>query len=525
MRHIPSAIAVVILFALALPAQTQEPEAEEEPEATSAKPEGKPAAEKAKPEGKEEKREATEKPVVTHHEIRVAGKVQKYTATAGMLPIRNADGETEAHIFFMAYSLETPSGSPPRPLSFCFNGGPGSSSVWLHLGAIGPRRVRLQPDGSMPPPPFALEDNQDTWLEQTDLVFIDPVGTGYSRPMKKELGKKFWGVKGDIESVGEFIRLYLTRYKRWNSPLFLAGESYGTTRAAGLSGYLLDQGIALNGIVLVSTVLNFETLAFARGNDLPYVLYLPSYTATAWYHKKLSADLEQQPLGKILPEVERWANQDYALALARGDQLAMAERQALVERLARYTGLSKTYIEKANLRVRAEDFRKELLREENRSAGRLDSRFKGIDASGISQTPDYDPSEAAVRPPFTAAFNNYVRIDLSYESDLPYYILGGLFRTWQWGSAAEGYPDVSPDLRSAFVRNKFMKVLVLEGYYDLATPYDAVTYTLEHLGLDPSLRPNVSVERYESGHMIYIDGPSLAKMKRDVSAFISSALH
>jgi carboxypeptidase C (cathepsin A) len=203
----------------------------------------------------------------------------------------------------------------------------------------------------------------------------------------------------------------------------------------------------------------------------------------------------------------------------------MAERQALVERLARYTGLSKTYTEKANLSVRAEDFRKELLREENRSAGRSDSRFKGIDASGISQTPDYDPSEAAVRPPFTAAFNNYVRIDLNYESDLPYYILGGLFRTWQWGSAAEGYPDVSPDLRSAFVRNKYMKVLVLEGYYDLATPYDAVTYTLEHMGLDPSLRPNVSVERYESGHMIYIDGPSLAKMKRDVSAFISSALH
>lgn len=525
MRTARYAIAVLLLFALSLPAKPQEPEAEEEPAVTTPKPKGKAAAEKAKPEGKEEKPEPEETPVVTHHEIRPAGKALKYAATAGMLPIRNAEGETEAHMFFMAYTLETPPGSAPRPLTFCFNGGPGSSSVWLHLGAIGPRRVKLLPDGSMPPPPFELEDNPDTWLEQTDLVFIDPVGTGYSRPAKKELGKKFWGVKGDIESVGEFIRLYLTRYERWNSSLFLAGESYGTTRAAGLSGYLLDYGIALNGIVLVSTVLNFETLEFSRGNDLPYVFYLSSYTGTAWYHKKLPSDFEQRPLAEILPEVERWANHDYALALAQGDRLSGADRQAVVEHLARYTGLSKTYIEHANLRVRSEDFRKELLRDENRSVGRLDSRFEGIDVSGISETPDYDPSEAAVRPPFTAAFNNYVRVDLGYKSDRPYHILGGGFRNWEWGSAGEGFPNVSPDLRSAFVRNRYMKVLVLEGYYDLATPYDAVTYTLEHLGLDPSLRDNVSVERYESGHMIYINAPSLTKMKRDVSAFISSAVH
>src|SRR5262245_60927567 len=235
------------------------------------------------------KKDSTQALVQTHHQIRANGKNVRYTVTTGKLPLKNEAGDTEAEIFFMAYTLDgTGKGtasSSSRPLMFSFNGGPGSSSVWLHLGALGPKRVKMRVDGAMPSPPYQLVDNPDTWLDQTDLVFIDPVGTGYSRAMKPDLGKKFWGVQGDLESVGEFIRLYLTRYQRWASPLFLVGESYGTTRAAGLSGYLVDRGIAFNGILLVSSILNFETARFTRGNELPYTLYLPTYTATAWYHK------------------------------------------------------------------------------------------------------------------------------------------------------------------------------------------------------------------------------------------------
>jgi carboxypeptidase C (cathepsin A) len=475
---------------------------------------------------KEPKEKEKEKPpVVTHHEIRSGGKALKYTATVGLMPVKNADGDTEAHIFFMAYTLENAPAGAHRPLTFCFNGGPGSSSVWLHMGAIGPRRVRLQSNGGMPRPPFDLEDNQETWLDRTDLVFIDPVGTGYSRPAKKELGKKFWGVKGDIESVGQFIRLYLTRYERWTSPLFLAGESYGTTRAAGLSGYLIDNGIALNGIVLVSTVLNFETLDFAKGNDLPYVLFLPSYTATAWYHKKLPPDLQEQDLPKILPEVEQWAANDYALALAKGDRLTSAERGAVAARLARYSGLSTAYILRDNLRVKQWEFCKELLRDENRSVGRLDSRFKGIDESGVSEEPDYDPSLAIIRPPFTSVFNQYVRAELNYQTDEIYYILGGGFSStqWDWGSAIQGFPNLSPDLRSAFVKNPYMKLFVAEGYFDLATPFFAVDYTLEHLGLDTSLRGNIATGQFNAGHMVYIDSQSLDNLKHNVAAFMDSA--
>ena len=516
MRPSQTLVLLILVLALAipLPAQEQQPVAGKAAAAETAKPDVKPKTEEpAEPE-----------PVVTHHEIRVGGKTLKYTATVGMMPIRNEEGETEAHIFFMAYTLDNPPDRAHRPLMFSFNGGPGSSSVWLHLGALGPRRVKLLSEGEMPSPPFALVDNEYTWLDQTDLVFIDPVGTGFSRPVKKELGKKFWSVEGDIDSVGEFIRLYLTRYERWGSPLFLVGESYGTTRAAGLSGYLIQNGIALNGIVLVSSVLNFETLAFTTGNELPYVLYLPTYTSTAWHHKKLPADLQAQPLEKILPEVEHWAVTEYAEALAKGTALTPGERQAVVERLARYTGLKPGYIENANLRVEQDNFCKELLRDQNRTVGRLDSRFTGIDASGVSAAPDYDPSEAAIRPPFTSAFNNYVRTELGYKSDVRYNILGGLYREWNWGSASRGFTDVSPDLRSALVRNPYMKVFVASGHFDLATPFFATDYTLDHLGLEPALRQHISSGEYDAGHMMYIRDDSLAKLKRDVAGFLAGAL-
>jgi len=464
-------------------------------------------------------------PVVTHHQIQIGGKPLRYTVTAGKLPIRNATGETEAWIFYMAYVAERSGGPESRPLMFSFNGGPGSSSVWLHLGAVGPKRVKMMEEGGMPPPPYKLVDNEYSWLDQTDLVFIDPVGTGYSRATKPELGKKFWSVDGDIESVGEFIRLYLTRNERWTSPLFLVGESYGTTRAAGLSGYLIDRlGIAFNGILLVSSILNFETTDFTRGNELPYILFLPTYTATARYHRKLPSDVQSQDLGKTLDEVEAWAADGYAHALARGDRLSAEERKAVVDQLARYTGLSPTYIEQSNLRVDIQHFCKELLRDERRTVGRLDSRFKGIDERVVSERPEFDPSLTAIRPPYTAAFNQYVRSELGYKTDLSYYILGGGIGPWEWGSARAGFPDVSGALRGAFSKNADMKLFVASGHYDLATPYFATDYTLDHLGLEPAERARVTTREYEAGHMMYIHTGELANLKRDVSEFIRGAL-
>src|SRR6266513_1245756 len=280
-----------------------------------------------------------ESPVITKHEIRVGGRTLRYTATTGMMPIKSRDGETEARMFFMAYTLDDGGLRGRRPLTFSFNGGPGSASVWLHLGAIGPKRVPMNADGTMPAPPYQLVDNEFTWLDQTDLVFIDPVGTGYSRAVRPELASKFFCLQGDIESVGEFIRMYLTRYERWTSPLFLAGESYGTTRASALSGYLIDRGIAFNGIILISTVMNFETTNFAPGNDQPYVMFLPSYAATAWYHKKLPGDLQKKSVQQVVAEAEKWAATDYTLALERGDRLAAQERQDTIAKLSRYTGL------------------------------------------------------------------------------------------------------------------------------------------------------------------------------------------
>jgi carboxypeptidase C (cathepsin A) len=404
---------------------------------------------------------------------------------------------------------------------FSFNGGPGSASVWLHMGALGPRRVEMKENGEMPAPPFRLVDNDETWLDMTDLVFIDPVGTGYSRAARPDLAQRYFSLQGDIQSVGEFIRLYLTKSERWTSPLFLVGESYGTTRASGLSGYLIEHGIAFNGIILISTIMNFQTASFRRGNDLPYVLFLPTYTAIAWYHKKLPADL-QQNLRRTLEEVERWAATDYTTALAKGDRLSPAERQEIAARLARYTGLSRDYVEQSDLRVEIGHFDKELLRAEHRTVGRLDGRFKGLDSSGVNETPDFDPSMAAIRPPYTATFNNYVHTDLGFHSDLEYFILGGGVGRWDFG-ADNTYADTSGSLSSAFAKNPYMHLFVGCGYYDLATPYFAARYTLDHMALDPSLRGNVTLHYYEAGHMMYIDRTSLAQLKRDVTAFIQSA--
>jgi carboxypeptidase C (cathepsin A) len=511
-------ILLTFIFAIAAVGQERRGARESEPQAPATAPAQ--GSKPAQPEGKKE----PEPPIVTHHEIHVGGKTLRYTATTGMMPIRNNEGEIEANMFFVAYTLD---GQMPehRPLTFSFNGGPGSASVWLHLGAIGPKRVKMQPEGMMPAPPFQLVDNEFTWLDQTDLVFIDPVGTGYSRAVKEDLKKKFLGVREDIQSVGEFIRLYLGRYERWSSPLFLVGESYGTTRAAGLSGYLVEHGIAFNGIMLISSVLNFETLNFTAGNDLPYILFLPSFATTAWYHKKLSPDL-QQDFQKLRNEVEQWAATGYAEALAKGDRLTPEERNAALDKLSRYTGLSRNYLDLANLRVDEGHFTKELLRDQKLIAGRLDSRFTGPDRSAISETTGYDPSQSAIRPPYTAMFNQYIRTELGYKSDLEYYILGGGFGfgEWNWGSANAGFPDTAQALRDAFDKNPYMKLFVASGYYDLATPYFATQYTLNHMGLNSQQHQSVSLGYYPAGHMMYIRDESLATLKKDISTFMSNAL-
>jgi carboxypeptidase C (cathepsin A) len=479
----------------------------------------------AAPPGKEEKKPPTpeEKTSATKHTMQIGGKEVRYTATAGTVLLKKEDGTPTASIFCIAYIKDDVPDATRRPLTFAFNGGPGSSSVWLQLGALGPKRVMLDPQGNPLPPPYKLVDNEFSILDVTDLVFIDPVSTGYSRAIPEKDAKNFHGINGDIESVGEFIRLYTTRNNRWTSPKFLAGESYGTTRAAALSGHLQErQGMALNGIMLLSTVLNFQTISFDGGNDLPYILFLPTYTATAWYHKKLAPDLMASQR-KAIDEAEQFASHEYNLALMKGDSISPEERAQIVGKLARLTGLPRTYIDESNLRVPIFRFTKELLHDQRRTVGRYDSRLEGIDLDATSDTPDYDPSYASVFAPFTAAWNQYVRAELKWESDLPYEILTGRVRPWDWADYENRYVNVSESLREAMTQNRDLKVFVANGYYDLATPFFATEYTFDHLGLDPTLRNHVSMDFFEAGHMMYTHRPSLEKVKADLAAFIMGA--
>jgi carboxypeptidase C (cathepsin A) len=460
----------------------------------------------------------------TKHTIAVGGSKLDYTATAGTLVLKDENGKPTASMFFIAYTKAGVGDLAKRPLTFAFNGGPGSSAVWLQLGALGPRRVVVGDVGERVDPPYKLVDNESTILDLTDLVFIDPVTTGYSRAAPGHDAKHFHGVQGDIESVGELIRLYTTRYKRWDSPKFLAGESYGTTRAAGLVGHMQDRhGMNFNGIILVSSVLNFQTLRFDEGNDLPYALYLPSYTATAWYHNQLSAEF-QRNLHQTLAEVDKFALGDYSAALMQGNKLPTADRKEIAHRLARYTGLTEEYVARSNLRIEMGRFIKELLRKQRKTLGRFDSRFTGADLDAVGERPEYDPSFEAVQGPYTATFNDYVRNELKFEKDQPYEVLTGRVQPWDFGSARNRYLNVSPTLRQAMTKNRELRVFVANGYFDLATPYLATRYTFDHLGLSAALADHVTMGYYEAGHMMYVHKPSLQKLKKDLAAFVQGAL-
>jgi len=522
-----ASVCVPFLLAHAQPSEKKQPGsrgAERRTEGASTNSEAKkdePKKEESKPDSKEPKDQLSE----TTNSVLINGNQIKYKATAGTIVMKDEEGKSHATIFFIAYTRLGASETNPaaRPIAFSFNGGPGAASVWLHLGVLGPRRVFLLEDGGLPPPPFKLVNNDYSLLDEADLVFIDPVSTGYSRPVQGEDPRKFHGVEEDLESVGDFIRLYTTRYHRWLSPKFLIGESYGTTRAAGLSGHLEDRyGMYLNGIALVSTVLDFSTISFAPGNDLPYVLFLPTETAAAWYHKKLPPDL-QADRAKALAESERFAMGDYSRALMEGSALPAADRQQIVKSVARLTGLSEDFVDRANLRVRAQQFFKELLRNERLTIGRYDARRTGVDRDAVGATADYDPSYTAVLGPFTATMNDYLRGELKFDSDLPYEVLTGKVSPWDYGVAQNRYLDVAETLRETMTHNPYLKVFVANGYYDMATPFLATQYTFDHLGLPPDLRTNVSMGYYDAGHMMYVNRPSLMQLKKDLANFIHTA--
>lgn len=479
---------------------------------------------------------------VTRGEIRMDGRVIPYTATAGEMAILKADEKPGASMYFVAYTRDDVKDLASRPVMFCFNGGPGSSTIWLHLGGLGPKKVATDEEGYPLKTPASVVDSDCSIIDITDLVFIDAVSTGFSRPLPGEERSQFHGVEEDAHAFAEFIRLYLTKFDRWTSPKFLLGESYGTTRAAVLSGVLQNRtyGIYLNGIILLSSVLDFSTLSFNPGNNLSYVVFLPHYTATAWYHKKLPSDLQSKPLETVLEEARGFALDTYMPALLRGNLLDLDKVEALAGKIARLSGLSADYIKKANLRIRHDRFVKELLRDKRLTVGRLDSRFTGRDADAAGESYEYDPSSAIIMGAFSAALNHYTGTVLRYKKEIPYAVYGNVY-PWNFSfepaqarapratraqagrSSRDGALYVAESLRQAMAENTGLKVFCCNGYYDGATPFFGTEYTFSQLMLDGSFKGRVRMGYYEAGHMMYIHPSSLRKLKGDLAAFINWA--
>jgi len=459
---------------------------------------------------------------VASHRLTVGGKSISYTTHTGYMTLPDKDGKPKGKMFFMYYKKDGVTDPSTRPVTFTFNGGPGSPSMWLHMGMLGPRRIAMTDFGGPTVPPYKIVDNEYTWLDVTDLIFIDPVMTGYSRPVEGVEKKEFLGYEEDIESVGAFIHLATTKFERWNSPKFIAGESYGTIRASGLSNHLQNEyGMYLNGIVLISAVLNWETEVLLPGNDLPAITYLPTFCAIAWYHKR--AGTQYTELKPFLAEVEKFAVGEYATALLKGDQMSEVERNSIGDKLSSFTGLSKEYIEQTNYRINIRRFVKELLRDEHKTVGRLDGRFTGSDYDAAGESYEFDPSNAAIMGPFAMAINDYIRRELKFSEDNPYYT-GGKARPWNYSNVQNRFLNVAENLRSAMHQNPYMKVHITNGYYDLATPYFGTDYTVNHMFLNKDLRKNLTQSFYEAGHMMYIHKPSIIQMKKDIDEFYKRAV-
>jgi carboxypeptidase C (cathepsin A) len=487
-----------------------------------------PEADKKPPEKKEEKKEEPEKPKEKAGSVTISGAEVKYLAQTGMLPVFKEDGTPRANVFYVYYAVTDKDGkrlattaAGSRPITYCFNGGPGSAAVWLHFGGLGPKRVDLPPEGLAPASVVGIVDNPNSILDTTDLVFIDPVGTGISRAAKGEKPEQFFGVDEDIGAVGEFVRLFTTREQRWESPKFLCGESYGVLRSAGLVDYLQDtHGMYFQGLVLLSGLVSFQTLSPDSGNDLPYVLALPTLTATAHYHKKLPQDL-QSSYDKAVAESRTFATGDYAVALLKGATLGPEERKRIVTRLARLTGLPPDLIDDANLRVSNSLFRERLLRAERKILGRYDARVTSEDANRLANSPEFDPSFTNVIGPFSAAANAYIRSELGYESDQPYRVLTNL--NWNYTGFAGRYASTAGKLANAMKANPRLRLLILVGRRDLAVPPDAMRYSVDHLDIPESLRANVKWAEFESGHMMYLLRADAEKLRTELAAFLRVA--
>lgn len=474
--------------------------------------------------------EPKEESSVTEHTLSIGRQTIPYKATASTTLLKDEKDEPAALMFSIAYTRSDVKDASTRPVAFIYNGGPGSSSVWLHMGAFGPRRVVTANAQPTPPAPYKVVDNADSLLDKADMVFIDPVGTGYSHPVGKATGKDFWGIDQDMHSIGQFIMRWVTRNNRWNSPKFLIGESYGTFRSAALGNYLHQHDhMDMNGIVLISSVLDVGTLSFRIGDDMPYVFYVPSYAAAAWVNKALPNRPDN--LEAFLKEAREFASMEYAAALMKGSNLTAAEKADIAKKLSHFTGLSEDYLIKADLRVSLSQFRAEIERSKGLTTGRYDARFTGPTYDLLTEHVESDPSYTAVAGAFTAAVNSYLREDLKFLSDRTYEILSfEPGRNWDWKRSRPGgeggfpgSPSVEDDLIAALLSSPKLQVEVENGYFDMATPFFATEYTMDHLRLPKDLRGRIHLDYYTAGHMMYLNNEDHDKLSANVRALIESA--
>ncbi len=458
--------------------------------------------------------------------VEIGGSTLDFDTETGTIQLRDENDEPIALFGFTYYKSTSPDAS--RPITFAFNGGPLSASFWLHFGILGPKRIVINDPGYTGPAPYEVVNNEYSILDKTDLVMIDPIGVGFSRPIGKAKWEDFWGVDQDIRTIGLFIEQFIIRTNNFNSPKYLLGESYGTFRNAGLVKYLQDKGIAMNGVIMVSAVFELQHLLFGPGDDISYLIHFPTYAATAWYHDKVADKGEN--LESFLDDVRDFTENEYAPALLKGDQLSESEKNDMAQKLADLSGLSQDYWLKADLRVTNSEYFQELLRDDTRTVGRLDSRFTGLSEDPLSQFASTDPQSDAISPPYIAAFKDYLYNDLNVRKDLTYTTsTGGRpdFK-WDWNHSgnvtwnAQVAVSTLPDMTTAMKQNPNLKILILNGYFDLATVFYGVEYSINHMGLDPELKQNIIMKYYDAGHMMYTHPPSMEKWKEDLDEFMDA---